>query len=130
MYCRTTWFVLSQIAQPLGERDGTLIYRLFRQYMERLPIPSLTDTQRAHISALARQLTETAQQRYEVRRKTTYRISCDLSTPQAKLNQNRLTSEIVRLETELNAAVYDVFGLNEAERAIIEHETKYQYGEW
>jgi len=41
-----------------------------------------------------------------------------------------LTSEIVRLETELNAAVYDVFGLNEEERGIIERETKYQYGEW
>ena len=41
-----------------------------------------------------------------------------------------LTSEIVRLETELNAAVYDVFGLNEEERGIIERETKYRYGEW
>jgi len=41
-----------------------------------------------------------------------------------------LTPEIVRLETELNAAVYDVFGLNEEERGIIERETKYRYGEW
>lgn len=42
----------------------------------------------------------------------------------------RLTNEIVRLETELNAAVYEVFGLNEEERGIIERETKYRYGEW
>lgn len=142
--------------------------------MERLPIPSLTDIQRGHIGALARQLTETARERYDVRRKTTYRIQHDLGTPQAKLNQKltawwelpfsalreelvkvfkrdiplrerddwemllreraaeiaRLTSEIVRLETELNAAVYDVFGLDEAERAIIERETKYRYAEW
>jgi hypothetical protein len=42
----------------------------------------------------------------------------------------RLTEEIVRLETELNAAVYEVFGLDEAEIALIEQETKYQYGEW
>ncbi len=42
----------------------------------------------------------------------------------------RLTAEIVRLETELNEAVYDVFGLSEEERAIIERETKYRYGEW
>jgi hypothetical protein len=41
-----------------------------------------------------------------------------------------LTEEIVRLETELNAAVYEAFGLNEAEIALIEHETKYRYGEW
>jgi hypothetical protein len=42
----------------------------------------------------------------------------------------KLTGEIVRLETELNAAVYEAFGLNEAEIALIEQETKYQYGEW
>jgi hypothetical protein len=42
----------------------------------------------------------------------------------------RLTSEIVRLETELNEAVYDVFDLSKEERDIIEQETKYQYGEW
>lgn len=42
----------------------------------------------------------------------------------------RLTAEIVRLETELNVAVYDVFGLNEEERGLIEQETKYKYGEW
>ena len=42
---------------------------------------------------------------------------------------NRLTAEIVRLEEVLNAAVYAVYGLNE-EVALIERETKYQYGEW
>jgi len=42
----------------------------------------------------------------------------------------RLTGEIVRLETELNEAVYEVFGLDDEERALIEHETKYGYGEW
>lgn len=42
----------------------------------------------------------------------------------------KLTGEIVQLETELNAAVYEAFGLNEAEIALIEQETKYQYGEW
>jgi hypothetical protein len=40
------------------------------------------------------------------------------------------TAEIVALETELNTAVYDVFGLDEAERKLIEAETKYLYGEW
>jgi len=42
----------------------------------------------------------------------------------------RLTAEIVRLEEELNAAVYAVYGLSEEEIALIEQETKYQYGEW
>jgi type I restriction-modification system DNA methylase subunit len=171
---RTLWYVLTYISQPLGERAGALRYRLIRQYVERLPIPPLTDTQRNHIGKLAQQLTETARQRYEVRRKTTHRIENDLGTPLAKLNQKlttwwelsfkdfreelvkvfkrdiplkdrddweallrdrtaeiaRLTDEIVRLETELDAAVYDVFGLDEEERALIERETKYNYGEW
>jgi hypothetical protein len=41
-----------------------------------------------------------------------------------------LTDEIVRLETELNEAVYEAFGLDEEERKLIEQETKYRYGEW
>jgi hypothetical protein len=41
-----------------------------------------------------------------------------------------LTAEIVRLEEELNTAVYAVYGLNEEEIALIEQETKYAYGEW
>ena len=171
---RTLWYVLTYISQPLGERAGALIYRLFRQHMERLPIPPLTDTQCDNISKLAKQLTETAKQRYEVRRKTTHRIELDLGTSQAKLNQRltswwelsfkefreelmkvfkhdislkdrddwealliertteirRLTDEIVRLETELNEAVYDAFGLDAEERKLIEQETKCQYGEW
>jgi len=142
--------------------------------MTHIPIPPLTDTQRDHIGKLAQQLTETAKQRYEVRRKTTHRIVNDLGTSQAKLNQRlttwwelpfkefreelvkvfrrdiplkdrddweallrertaeigSLTNEIVRLETELNEAVYEAFGLDEEERALIEQETKYRYGEW
>ncbi len=41
----------------------------------------------------------------------------------------RLTSEIVRLERELNEQVYALFDLTPREREIIETSTKYQYGE-
>jgi len=84
---RTLWYVLSQTSQPLGERAGSLIYRLFRQYMERLPIPSLSDELSDHIGNLAHQLTEVARNRYDLRRRTAYRIQQDLGTPLAKLNQ-------------------------------------------
>ncbi len=171
---RTLWYVLSHISQPLGERAGTLIYRLFRQYMERLPIPSLNDTQHDHIGKLAQQISEKAKQRYEGRRKTAHRIQSDLVISDKKANQRlsewwalpfkefrdevvksfkrdipvkdrnewetllrertaeieKLTGEIVQLETELNEAVYEAFALNEAEIALIEQETKYRYGEW
>ena len=171
---RTLWYVLSRISQPLGERAGALVYRLIKQYMERLPIPPLIDTERNRIGKLAQQLTNTAKQRYEVRQKTTHRVENDLGNSQAKLNQRltmwwelsfkkfreelvkvfkrdiplqdrddweallkeraaeigRLTDEIVRLETELNEAVYEAFGLDDEERMLIEQETKYRYGEW
>ncbi len=42
----------------------------------------------------------------------------------------RLTEEMVSLETDLNAAVYEAFGLDKAEITLIEQETKYEYGEW
>jgi hypothetical protein len=41
-----------------------------------------------------------------------------------------LTDEIVKLETELNEAIYEAFGLDAEERKLIEQETKYRYGEW
>ncbi|MBX7104513.1 MAG: N-6 DNA methylase [Gemmataceae bacterium] len=36
----TTWFVLSGISTAFGERRGEFRYRLFTQYVERLPIPT------------------------------------------------------------------------------------------
>ena len=171
---RVLWYCITRHCEPLGERAGLIRYQQNSQKITDLPIPSLSYDQHACIRALAQQLTTTARQRYEVRRKTTHRIVNDLGTPAGKANQRlqewwllsfkefreeltkvfkrdiplkerddwetllkeqaaeigRLTAEIVRLETELNEAVYDVFGLSEEERAIIERETKYQYGEW
>ncbi len=82
------WFSVTNIAAPLGERIGLLIYQQKTQYIERLPIPTLTDTQKEHIGTLAQQLTDVAQGRYQVRRRTAQRILHDLgSGPDAKLNQ-------------------------------------------
>jgi type I restriction-modification system DNA methylase subunit len=171
---RVCWFCITRLCAPLAERVGLIIYQHKIQFIERLPMPSLKEEQRECIGGLARQLTETARQRYEARRRTTHRIVDDLGTPAGKLNQRlqewwqlsfkefreellkafkrdiplkerddweallreqtaeigRLTAEIVRLETALNKEVYDVFGLSDEERAIIERETKYRYGEW
>lgn len=46
-----------------------------------------------------------------------------------RAKHNDLTAQIVALETRLNAIVYDAFGLDEAERRLIEATTKYPYGE-
>lgn len=41
----------------------------------------------------------------------------------------QLMAEIVRLETNLNGRVYDLFDLTPAEILTIEESTKYRYGE-
>jgi len=41
----------------------------------------------------------------------------------------RLTAQIVALETRLNTIVYDAFDLTPDERVLIEQATKYPYGE-
>jgi len=45
-----------------------------------------------------------------------------------RAEHERLTAEIVRLETALNAQVYELFDLTKAEIKIIEESTKYRYG--
>jgi hypothetical protein len=46
-----------------------------------------------------------------------------------RAEHDRLTAEIIRLETELNDHVYTLFDLTEDEIALIEEVTKYEYGE-
>jgi hypothetical protein len=46
-----------------------------------------------------------------------------------RADHDRLTAEIVRLETELNARVYAVFNLTAEEILLVEESTKYRYGE-
>jgi hypothetical protein len=46
-----------------------------------------------------------------------------------RAEHERLTAEIVRLETDLNTRVYDLFDLSPADIRLIEESTKYPYGE-
>ncbi|RAQ97407.1 Eco57I restriction-modification methylase domain-containing protein [Thermogemmatispora tikiterensis] len=84
---RVIWFCISNLCAPLAEREGLMIYQQKIQYIERLPIPELSEEQRQRIGALARQLTEVAQQRYSLRRRTTQRIIQDLGAGQTRLSE-------------------------------------------
>jgi hypothetical protein len=75
---RVNWFCITRLCAPLAERMGLIIYQHKIQYISHLPIPPITDKQCDHIGKLAQQLIEKANQRYEVRRKTTYHINNDL----------------------------------------------------
>jgi hypothetical protein len=48
---------------------------------------------------------------------------------EGRAEHERLTEEIIRLETDLNARVYDLFDLSPADIRLIEESTKYRYGE-
>ncbi|TVR18750.1 MAG: hypothetical protein EA396_14160, partial [Anaerolineaceae bacterium] len=61
---RPVWFALSQLAQPLRLRGGLWQYRLFTQFMERLPIPILTAQQESSLAAIAEEITGLARGRY------------------------------------------------------------------
>ncbi|MFZ1403891.1 MAG: Eco57I restriction-modification methylase domain-containing protein, partial [Anaerolineae bacterium] len=170
---RTTWFGITNLSQPFGERIGANRYRLFAQFMSCLPIPDAPTADRDAIAALALAITEQARARYTLHRQTHHRILTDLGQPGAALNQKltawweldfpgfmvevrkafkreiplrqrddwegwlaarraehaQRTTEIVRLETQLNARVYALFDLTPAEIKIIEESTKYRYGE-
>ena len=84
---RVSWFVITQIGQPFGERGGELRYRLFAQFITRLPIPSATEAERESIGGLASQLTAAAQERYALHQTMRHAILRDLGAPGASLNQ-------------------------------------------
>jgi len=170
---RPLWFAISQICQPLRLRAGLWQYRLFPQFMERLPVPDLADDQRRSLGDLALRISALARERYDLHRRARHRVLVSLGKPGRTLNQKltawwsldfttfraevkgtlgadipvkqhdewetwlaerrdeheRLTAEIVQLETALNARVYALFDLSQAEIALIEASTKYRYGE-
>jgi hypothetical protein len=83
---RVMWFMLTFRAQPLAERKGALIYRLFTQYIERLPIPTLLNEQQRSLAGIVLQLSRLASRRYDLHRKMVQRIKNDLGTGQKKVS--------------------------------------------
>ncbi|MGH2497191.1 MAG: Eco57I restriction-modification methylase domain-containing protein, partial [Ktedonobacteraceae bacterium] len=78
---KVCWFCITRLCMPLGERAGLVRYQQNTHKLVLLPIPSFSTLQQNNVIELVKKLTNTAQQRYEVRRKTTYRIAHDLGTP-------------------------------------------------
>lgn len=66
-----TWFMISRICQPLRLRAGRWQYRLFRQFMEKLPIPKQISTaDRDAIAGLARRCNQLGPK--------CYRLECEV----------------------------------------------------
>jgi hypothetical protein len=101
---RLIWFAISQVCQPLRLRAGLWQYRMFPQFLSRLPIPDLDTEQREAIGGLATTITALARQRYVLHEKARHRLQVDHGTPGKVLN-TRLTRwwdlDFPTLQTEL-----------------------------
>lgn len=106
---RVTWFAISQICVPLRLRAGLWQFQTKSQFVNRLPIPNLTDADRAALSALAVQLTADARARYALHVAVRRRIQADLGTPDSPLNL-KLSAWWRLTFGELRAQVKHVYG--------------------
>ncbi|MDX1946812.1 MAG: Eco57I restriction-modification methylase domain-containing protein [Pirellulaceae bacterium] len=70
-----TWFLIAGISIPFGERAGEFRYRLFSQYMGKIPIPPTSKPERKAIAALAKKCCELGAERYERQTKVQRRLA-------------------------------------------------------
>jgi hypothetical protein len=82
-----TWFYISKTAQPLRLRGDRWQYRLFTQYMEHIPVPAATPSDRDAIAALARLCGHVGQECYVLEQTVGVRLS--VSFGQNERGENR-----------------------------------------
>ena len=70
-----TWFYLSKTAQPLRLRDDRWQYRLFTQFMERIPIPEAPEAEQIAIAELAKRCRGFGIERYRLETNVGNRMS-------------------------------------------------------
>jgi hypothetical protein len=80
---RAIWFALSQYATPLRLRAGLWQYQSKVQFIERLPIPTLTAEQESGLAGLAEQITALSRQRYQMHESMRQTISGEFGGGQA-----------------------------------------------
>jgi hypothetical protein len=57
------------------------------QFVTRLPIPAMSDADRAALGTLATEITDLARARYALHQRVRHRLLTDFGTPEKKLNQ-------------------------------------------
>jgi hypothetical protein len=107
---RLCWFAISNIAIPFGMRAGEFRYRLFYQYMEKVPIRLLGETNKDRIALVA-----------HVERML--KLHEELAAAKSPDAQMRLTREIAATDRAIDQLVYRIYDLTEAEIKVIEQAT-------
>ena len=89
---KAIWFALGGISIPFGERAGEYRYRLFSQYIDRLPVPIPSEPDRQGLATVAEQCNTTgqdlyaAQENFRRRLRSTFGQTAD-GSPLGDLNQ-------------------------------------------
>ena len=113
---RVQWFCISQRCVPLRLRGGLWQYQCKKQFMERLPIPSMSREEKDCLSELAVKATQTASDRYQLHESVRHRIRTDLHSRAGKLNQKLhdwWTLDFGEFRTEVRKALKASIPVNE-----------------
>jgi hypothetical protein len=111
---RMFWFLLGRISIPFGTRDGEFRYRLFTQYMERIPLPPCFKSSSERSGARAKIL-DCVEKILEVQARVT----------KVKTDHERTVIErqIEATDREIDRLVYELYGLSEEEIRLVEGAT-------
>jgi adenine-specific DNA-methyltransferase len=108
---RLFWFAISNISIPFGIRAGEYRYRLIYQYMEKVPIRSIDmsqtgdKTRHDKIVSLVEQMLSAQKQ---------------LAAAQSEKDKDFYTNRCDGLDRQIDALVYELYGLTEEEIKIVE----------
>lgn len=120
-----TWFVLSGISIPFGERAGEYRYRMFTQYVGRVPVPACEPPTREEIGVLARQASEWGRARHVLTENVLERLvdgfNRSLVAPKTSIKLRKWpTLSFVELGAELKKSF--LLGRNPWERPLVADE--------
>jgi hypothetical protein len=108
---RLFWFAISNISIPFGIRAGEYRYRLIYQYMEKVPVRVINFSDKSDKAAHDR-MVKLVEQMLELHPKL-----AGARTPQEK---TALERQIAATDTQIDALVYQLYGLTAEEIAIVE----------
>jgi hypothetical protein len=109
---RLCWFAISNISIPFGIRGGQYRYRLFDQYMGKVPIRPINFSDPAD-KARHDKMVALVERMLELNKKKH-------SGKLAPSELDRVEREIAATDAEIDNLVYEVYGITQQERKIIE----------
>lgn len=108
------WFSISNIAIPFGVRAGEFRYRLFYQYMEKVPIRTTNPSSKTDLAR--RDLLVSHVERM-------LKLHVDLAAAKSPATQTHLEREIAATDRAIDQLVYQLYELTPEEIALVEQAT-------